>query len=68
MTSIAPICPHCNTTCPHVGQNCAQSNNYNGASIEIHNPTVNVPAYTQSIYDIPKAPIYVEQPKAEEVK
>lgn len=68
MNSIAPVCPNCNAPCPHVDHKSCQTNNYNGAAIEIHNPTVNVPAYTQSIYDMPKASVYAEQPKVEDVK
>ena len=53
MASVSQICPNCNVPCcPHVGHKNCQTNNYNGASIEIHNPTVNVPPYTQSVYDI----------------
>lgn len=68
MMPMSPVCPNCNAPCPHVDHSSCQTNNYNGAAIEIHNPTVNVPAYTQSIYDMPKASVFAGQPVVEEVK
>ena len=74
MSSIQPItCTNHNPICPNCNQGCTQpvaqpaANNYSGVTIDIHNPTVNVPPF-KPVYDIPQATIYPEPAKAEEVK
>ena len=72
MTSIQPVCPNCAYPCSNCNQNVVVNpeqptvSNYSGVSIDIHNPSVNVPPYS-SIYDMPKTNIYTMPNNVEDV-